>query len=150
MPAFLGKIDEEVTIKTTEVRKGKGHILIMDDEKLICDVAIRILTKLGFTAEAVADGDQAVALYRQRFGTEKAFDAVILDLTVPGGKGGKEAIAALKKINPAIKAVVSSGYSNDDIMANHKDYGFSAILQKPYTIEEMSEVLYNLLTKDKK
>jgi len=118
----------------------------MDDEEIIRIMGIRSLTKLGYT---VPDSAQTVARYRQICGTAEAFDVVILDLTIPGGAGGKETLLMLKEINPDIIAVVSSGYSVDPALAGYKDFGFSAVLPKPYEIEDISEVLYNLLMKDK-
>ena len=149
LPAFSAAAETARYETKKEIRKGGGRVLVMDDEQVICAVAVRILEGLGYRAEAVTDSDKAVERYRQTFGTPEAFDAVILDLTVPGGKGGKAAIAEIKAINPAVKAVVSSGYSDDPIVANHKDYGFSAVLPKPYSIEEVSEVMFDLLMKDK-
>ena len=76
---------------------------------------------------------------------EQAFDAVILDLTVPGGMGGKEAIKKLHEIDPGVKAIVSSGYSNDPIMSDYRQYGFRGVVAKPYEIKELSEVLYKVI-----
>jgi CheY-like chemotaxis protein len=121
----------------------------LDDEEIIRVLGIRILTKLGYTAEAFDESKKAIARYRQTWGTAEVFDAVILDITIPGDKGGQEVLAVLKEINPKIKAVVSSGYSEDPIMASHKDYGYSASLPKPFSIKEASEVFYSLLMKDK-
>lgn len=122
-----------------------GRILVLDDEEPLRSLMKRILQQLGYSVECVSNSDQAVEKYRRAMNTKEAFDAVILDLTVPGGKGGKDAIVELKKIDPAVRAVVSSGYSNDDVVVNFRDYGFSSVLPKPYTIEEVSESLNKVL-----
>jgi len=85
-------------------------------------------------------------MYEEALKSGESFDMVILDLTVPGGMGGQEAIQKLIKLNPNIKALVSSGYSNDPIMANYKVYGFQGVIVKPYQIQQMSEVLQMLLS----
>jgi PAS domain S-box-containing protein len=127
------------------VSHGSGHVLVMDDEEDIRELTQAILEELGYTAESVENGTEAVDLYWKRKEEGKPFSAVILDLTIPGGVGGKETIEKLLKIDPDIKAIVSSGYSTDPIMANYRDYGFSAVLIKPYRPEEISKVLQKLL-----
>ena len=128
------------------VSHGSGRVLVMDDNEDIRAVAQAILEELGYTVECVADGAEAVGLYMKRQEQGMPFSAVILDLTVPGGVGGKEAVERLLKIDPAVKAVVSSGYSTDPVMANFRERGFSAVLGKPYRPQEMSKVLQELLT----
>ncbi len=146
LPVYLGKVDVPVRQKSPEVIKGSGRILVMDDEPVICTFLTKILKQLGYELETTPDGDLALARYRETWKTKDSFDAVILDLTVPGGKGGQEVIKELREINPDIKALVSSGYADDPIMANFKDYGFSAVLSKPYNAQELSQVLHQLLT----
>jgi PAS domain S-box-containing protein len=124
---------------------GKGRILVMDDEKIIRDLAVQMLGKIGYEVSVAIDGDQAIEMYRQAQKTGKPFDIVIMDLTVPGGMGGKEAIRKLKKLDPNIKALVSSGYSNDPIMSNFRDYGFEGVVKKPYRIQDMSNALQSVI-----
>jgi len=119
----------------------KGKVLIMDDEDFMRTTAEEYLTAIGIDVETSSNGDEAVSRYRAAYGTGKPFDIVILDLTVKGGLGGKETIDILKKINPQVKAIASSGYSSDPIMSNPKEYGFHACLIKPYRLEELGEVL---------
>ena len=95
----------------------------------------------------VVDGVAAIDAYTKAEGSEEPFDIVIMDLTVPGGMGGKEAITELLKINPDILAVVSSGYSNDPIMAQYKEYGFSGVIAKPYRASELTSLIQALLSK---
>jgi len=125
--------------------QGSGRILVMDDEEPIREVVRIMLEDLGYTVECTENGSEAVELYRKRKEEGTPFDAVIMDLTVPGGVGGKEAVEMLLKINPDIKAIVSSGYSTDPVMANYRRYGFSAVLSKPFRPQEMSWILKELL-----
>jgi CheY-like chemotaxis protein len=124
---------------------GSGRILVMDDEDFIRDLALAMLKKMGYDVGLARDGQTAVAMYREAFKTENAFDAVILDLTVPGGLGGQEALHQLKALDPDVRAIVSSGYSNDPVMANHAHYGFRGAVKKPYLIQEMSRVLNEVI-----
>jgi PAS domain S-box-containing protein len=137
--------DEEKRLFT-----GKGKILVMDDEEFIRDVAIQMLSKIGYEASVANDGNEAVEMYRQAQKSGEPFDAVIVDLTVPGGMGGKEAIQKLKKLDPNVKALVSSGYSNDPIMSNFRDYGFQGVVKKPYRIQDMSGALRSVIMVKKK
>jgi len=95
---------------------------------------------------AATDGIEALDLYKQARETGKPFDVVILDLTVPGGAGGKETIQRLLQIDPEIKAIVSSGYSNDPIMANYRQYGFKAVVEKPYSIVELTRTIESVMS----
>jgi PAS domain S-box-containing protein len=125
---------------------GKGKILVMDDEEFIRDVATQMLSKIGYEVSVAHDGDQAIEMYGQAQNSGEPFDIVIMDLTIPGGMGGKEAIRKLKKLDPNVKALVSSGYSNDPIMSNFRDYGFQGVVKKPYRIQDMSDALRAVLT----
>jgi len=149
LPAFQGRYVPESIERGPDMKKGLGRILILDDEEIVRVVGTRILTKLGYTAEAFNESKGAVTRYCQTWGNADAFDAVVLDLTIPGGRGGQGVLAELKRINPKVKAVVSSGYSADPIMANYADYGFSGSLPKPFDLKQASEVFYSLLMKNK-
>ncbi|OGW17207.1 MAG: response regulator receiver protein, partial [Nitrospirae bacterium GWC1_57_7] len=118
----------------------------MDDEEAVRDVTGEILRRLGYEVEFAKDGDEAVDIYRKHRQSGRPFDAVIMDLTVPGGQGGKDAIRAMQSIDPAVKAIVSSGYSNDPVMADFRLHGFSGVVTKPCGIHEMSRVLHAVLT----
>ena len=117
----------------------------MDDEELIRETCESVLEFLGYATVLTANGDEAIQRYQQASLAGAPFDVVILDLTIVGGMGGKETIQHLLEIDPAVKAIVSSGYSHDSVMANFKDYGFCGVLAKPYTIEEMKVTLAQLL-----
>ncbi len=117
----------------------------MDDEAIIREVSGEMLHLLGYAVEFARHGAEAVKLYQAAFEAGKPFDIVIMDLTIPGGMGGKDAIQTLRDINPNVKVIVSSGYSNDPIMANHKHYGFNGVIIKPYSIECFSNVLREVM-----
>ena len=124
---------------------GKGRVLIMDDEEMIRELVCQLLSRIGYEVDAAIDGAEAIELYRKAKESDNPFDAVIMDLTIPGGMGGKEAIQELTETDPEIKAIVSSGYSSDPIMSEFKEYGFAAAIAKPYRIEQLSEALHRTL-----
>ncbi len=128
---------------------GRGRILIMDDEEIVRDAAGRILETAGYEIEFAKDGMETIALYRKAVESGNPFDAVILDLTVPGGMGGKDALKELLVIDPTVKAIVSSGYSHDPIMAHYGDFGFMGVIAKPYKIRDMSEIVKKVITAGK-
>ena len=117
----------------------------MDDEPSIRDVASQMLLSLGYEVSTSKDGSEAINLYKRSKDGGEPFDAVIMDLTVPGGMGGKEAIGRLRDLDPQIKAIASSGYCNDPIMGDFREYGFAGVLAKPYSATEMNEVLRELI-----
>ncbi|MBI5583119.1 MAG: PAS domain S-box protein [Deltaproteobacteria bacterium] len=127
------------------VLPGQGRILIMDDEALIRDILGEMLKRLGYSVEFAVDGAEAVKIYQVAQKIDQPFDLVIMDLTVAGGMGGKEALQKLLVIDPQIKALASSGYSSDPVMSNYQAYGFQGVIAKPYTMEELSRVVGRLL-----
>lgn len=116
-------------------------VLLMDDEEMIREVATSILEHLGCQVVGARDGAEAIALYLKAREEGQPFAVVIMDLTIPGGMGGKEAIGKLRALDPSLKAIVSSGYANDPIMGNFREYGFDGVLAKPYEIGELSKIL---------
>jgi len=130
-------------------RRGRGdvhgRILVMDDEAAILRVVSSYLRTLGMTVETTTDGEQAVAAYRNALATGKRFDAVVMDLTVPGKMGGREAITELRTLDPEVRAIVASGYSSDPVLANYTAFGFSAVAAKPFDIVQLGEQVAKLL-----
>jgi len=122
-----------------------GRILVMDDEQLIRDLVQAMLSKRGYSADAVVDGQEAIKAYELALNNNTPYDAVIMDLTIPGAMGGQEAVRAILKINPQARCIVSSGYANDPICANFKDYGFKGVIEKPYSRQRLDEVLIQVL-----
>ena len=130
-----------VVIAKHDAVKGHGHILIMDDDEEIRRALSRLLTMQGYKVDTVPDGEAAQRLYLDRRREGKPFDLLILDLTIAGGLGGVETLRKIKKLDPGVKAIAASGYSNDPIMANYEEHGFLGVIPKPFTWDEMSWVL---------
>ena len=143
-PQALKKIPSQKLPEQSRIF-GEGKILVMDDEEMIRELAGEILWHLGYEVEFASNGDEALALYQKSMNSAKPFDAVILDLTVRGGMGGKETIQQLMGIDPDVKGIVSSGYSDDPGMTNYKKFGFSGVVAKPYTLEELGDKLNRVL-----
>ncbi len=140
LPVFEVKPVERREQEDMSIVTG-GNVLVMDDEEAILEIVGDILEYHGFTADFARDGEEALCLYQ-----EGAYDAVILDLTVPGGMGGRETMKELLRIDPAVRAIVSSGYSNDPIMSDFRQYGFKNVIAKPYDIEELGKVLRTVIS----
>ncbi len=120
---------------------GKGKILFMDDEDIVLEVTKELLRGFGYTVELAKNGEEAIKRYKKALQSGQSFDVVILDLIVRDGLGGLETLRELQKIDPEVKAVVSSGYSTDPVIANYKEYGFVNSIAKPYKAEELSIIL---------
>ncbi len=131
--------------KTENFAPLKGKVLLMDDEEVIREIGIEILTSFGLQVEVAKNGKEAIEKFKKEMQNSNPFDLVILDLTIPGGMGGKETIKELQKVNQGIKAIVSSGYSNDPVMANYKSYGFKGVVIKPYRMVDMYATLHEVL-----
>jgi len=126
---------------------GTGRVLVMDDEEVVREVAAQMLSHLGYEADSAGDGAEAIELYVDAKESGRPYAVVIMDLTVVGGMGGKEAIRRLRVIDPEVKAIVSSGYANDPVMASFEAYGFNGVVAKPFRIQELSETLHGAITK---
>jgi len=123
-----------------------GKILVMDDDKSITKVVGMMISHLGNEVVIAGDGAEAIKMYKKALNSDKPFDVVIMDLTIPGGMGGKETIKKLLDINPEAKAIVSSGYSNDPVISNYKAHGFSGYIPKPYKLEGLKKVLNEVMS----
>ncbi|MCK4328386.1 response regulator [candidate division WOR-3 bacterium] len=148
---YLPASKENLIVKKEETTEPSefiwGKILLVDDEKDILETTGELLKLLGYNVEFAEDGREAVELYKKAKKKKIPFDVVIMDLTLPGRMGGKEAIQEIIKSDPEVKAIVSSGYSNDPVMANYQNYGFSDVVVKPYKLREIKEILNKLMKK---
>jgi two-component system, cell cycle sensor histidine kinase and response regulator CckA len=130
---------------TAPIDSEERKVLVMDDEEIIRDVAGEILSHLGYRAEFCADGAEAIEKYEAARKAKKPFAAVLMDLTIPGGMGGKETMRRLLEIDPNAKGIVTSGYSNDPILAKYQQYGFRGVVQKPYQMRELDRALQQVI-----
>jgi PAS domain S-box-containing protein len=130
---------------TDEFITGEGRILLMEDEPTVQAVASRMMERFGYQVILASDGIEALGMYQRAMNSESPFDLVILDLTIRGGMGGRETMERLLELDPKVKVIVSSGYSNDPIMANPGQYGFLGMIPKPYKMMDMSRVIHAVL-----
>lgn len=138
-PEVEGEVQRELRQITS------GRVLLMEDEESIRTLVSRGLQRSGLEVVCASEGVEALTLYSAALAEGDPFDVVVLDLTIPGGMGGVEAIAELRKINPEIKAIVSSGYSDNSVLANYREHGFSAIVSKPFRISELVDAIARVL-----
>ena len=136
---------QPLKLEALPLHHGSGKILVMDDEESIRLLAKEMLSHCGYQAVFAKDGYETLSLYKEAMDIQTPFSAVILDLTVPGSLGGEETIRRLRKLNPHVIAFVSSGFSNDPIMANYQAYGFRGVIAKPYSLIGLSTILHQHL-----
>ncbi len=132
-------------ISRTRSNPKELRILIMDDDHKVREVLGSMLKALGHEVTECTDGHQAVELFGLGMSSKKSFDVVIMDLTVPGGMGGEAAINELRKLDPDVKAIVSSGYANNPVLSSYLDYGFSGSLVKPFSMSVLRDELDSVL-----
>jgi PAS domain S-box-containing protein len=144
LPAVENHVKEEIPPIENNLPHS-ARVLIMDDEKLVRRVLAKMLKHLGYEVVEVKDGEEAFQEYKRFLHTPQKFDLVIMDLTIPGGTGGKETVKKLRGIDPGIKVIVSSGYSNDPTLASYKKYGFDGVVNKPYKLNELEDALKKVL-----
>lgn len=141
LPASKEQPLPETAQKT--LQPADGHILIIEDNRIIAQTLSELLGMHGYKVEWAREGKEGLELYEKRM-AEDRFDVVLMDLVIPEGMGGKEAIGKLRKLDPNVKAIVVSGYSQDPVMANHKKYGFAAAFPKPFKIMKLLEAIQTL------
>ncbi len=144
LPA-LEKIDSDAILKTDERVEGSGTILVMDDEKMVQQIIGDMLGIFGYEVEFASNGDQAIQCYERALLKGTPPKLVIMDLTIPGGMGGVEAVKCLKDLDPNVRSVVSSGNPNEPAMRHCNEYGFIASIQKPYTLNDLQSMLANTI-----
>lgn len=125
--------------------RGEGNVLLIDDDEGIRRSARVVLGRLGYRVQTTKDHEEGIKLYEKAMLGKQAFHAVVMDLTIPGSMGGKEAIKKLKKIDRDAKVIVSSGYSDDRTMSEFRKYGFSGVVAKPYEAEDLARVIRDAL-----
>ena len=145
LPASEKETEIEAQKSAVPLKNGAGKILVMDDEEIILTLVENILSQKGYEVICVKDGKDAVTEYHKEMKSGSRFRAVIMDLTIPGGMGGKDAVRKILKLDQEATVIVSSGYSNDPIMSNYTEYGFKGVLIKPYQAKNLLEVLGDFL-----
>ncbi len=134
------------TVPAQRIKTGDGSVLVMDDDAVVLKALEKLLELLGYTVVCTCNGEEALARYRERYNSDSPFSLIIMDLTVKGGMGGKETIKEIRKGDDNTKVIVSSGYSNDPIIADYRSYGFDGVIPKPFTISELSAVISEVFT----
>lgn len=129
------------TVPSPSVGNGEGRILVMDDEESIRLLLGEMLRYLGYEVQCVAEGKEALNRYQEAYHAQRPFSAVILDLTVPGGLGGKDIMRQLQEFDPHVKGIVASGYCNDPVISRYSAFGFHGVVAKPFRLTELSQVL---------
>jgi PAS domain S-box-containing protein len=147
LPDAVPVAGEPVPTPAQQKMFGRGRLLVMDDEEELLNIISEMLVIFGYEVETAKDGAEAIDRYMKAKSGDKPFDAVIMDLTVPNGLGGRDAIRRLRELDPQVRAIVSSGYSLDPVMANYRQYGFVGIIPKPYRMEELRRELEDVLSK---
>jgi len=141
LPASPNAVVVGRTPQPTAERRAGGTVLLMDDDAMVAEVAQEMLHAVGFAAEVAPDGNEAIRRFQDAEERGAPFDLVILDLTVPGGMGGAEAVARIRAIRPGATVFVTSGYADDDVLARFRDYGFDGVLPKPFTVPDLRRAL---------
>ena len=134
-----------IAVESISELKGSGRILLMDDEEAVRKVGALLLHSLGYECDTAIDGEEAVRMYASAMKNGTKYDAVILDLIVPDGMNGREAIGEMKKIDPKVKSALSTGYSTDNVIADYREWGFCETIVKPYTIEQLGAAIKKTL-----
>jgi two-component system, cell cycle sensor histidine kinase and response regulator CckA len=145
LPRSLRRVAAQAAPPSHAVPRGTGRILVMDDERAIATVTASMLKSLGYTADVVSDGEMAVERYGAALDGGKRYDAVIMDLTVPGGMGGAEALIVLRDMDPSVCAIVMSGYADTGLLADYQHVGFSGRLAKPFSLRDLATTVHDLL-----
>jgi PAS domain S-box-containing protein len=144
LPAVREGAEEEIRERVSE-KRGTGRVLVMDDEEHIRGIVGEMLSYLGYSPDFAEEGAAALEMYTEAKEAGSPYAAVIMDLTIPGGMGGREAVEKLLQFDPEARVIVSSGYSNDPVMAEYAKYGFRGVVSKPFDTEQLSSVLHQII-----
>jgi len=147
MPALQDQAKSAAEVSAQSRAKAemkKARVLLMDDDEEILQSLNENLVEEGYLVNTSVNGEDAFKIYKSCLESGTPFDVVVLDLIVPGGLGGAETIKKISEIDPGVRAIVSSGYSNDPIMAEHQKFGFSGVIAKPYEIKTLCEIIDSL------
>jgi CheY-like chemotaxis protein len=145
---YLPKSDQPVEVqarRAASLRFASGRVLFMDDDPKISALTATMLESLGYKFDLAKNGEEAITFYKRYMNIGRPYDAVVMDLTVVGGMGGEECFKALKELDPEVRAIVSSGYDNDDMARKYLDMGFCGYLTKPYRVTELGKVVKAVL-----
>ncbi|MFA5260587.1 MAG: ATP-binding protein [Candidatus Omnitrophota bacterium] len=144
LPATNREIERDIPL-TLDIVQGQGRVLVLDDEAEVRSMFGQFLFRFGFEVVLTTSGEEAVEKFKEAKAQGQLFSLIILDLTVRGGMGGKDTLRELQKIDPRVKAIVTSGYSNDQVMSQYKEYGFKGRLTKPFNFEELNSVIKEVI-----
>jgi len=145
LPAYIAEAEDEKKVEKVDTGKSRGRVLVMDDDIIIRTVVEKLLKKTGYAVDCVSNGADALDAYKKALNEDEPFEFVIMDLTIPGGMGGKETVVKLKEFDGNAKVVVFSGYSNDPILTNFKEYGFDGVLKKPFSTDELMHLIETIV-----
>ena len=120
---------------------GTKRVLILDDNRSIIRMLVKLLERIGYHVDFAFDGESLIKKFREAHESEIIYDFLILDIVIPGGISGDQALQEILKIDPTVKAIVSSGYSSNPIMSNYREYGFCGVLPKPYTLNDLTSTI---------
>lgn len=141
LPASTRRVVPDVEHRPAVIRRHGGRVLLMDDDVMVAEVAQEMLQSLGYTAEVAVHGQEAIDFFRSAEARGEPYDIVILDLTVPGGMGGAEAVPHIRNLRPDVTVFVTSGYTDDSVLARFRDYGFDGMLAKPFAVSDLRRML---------
>jgi CheY-like chemotaxis protein len=146
--AFLPATEKELAAavrRPASIRFGTGRILFMDDDPQLCEITKTMIESLDYKVDIAKHGEEALSFYRKYHAVNRPYDAVLLDLTIVGGMGGEETFKRLREIDPDVRAVVSSGYDNDDMARQFIEAGFCGYLTKPYRVSELGKMIKSVV-----
>ncbi|MGH9256498.1 MAG: ATP-binding protein [Vicinamibacterales bacterium] len=141
LPASTRRVVAEIDRRPPEIRRAGGRVLLMDDDAMVAEVAQEMLQSLGFLTEVAVSGEDALDRFRAAEDQGVPFDVAILDLTVPGGMGGAEAVRHIREMRPEVLVFVTSGYADDAVLARFQEYGFDGVLPKPFAVSDLRRAL---------